>query len=91
MAKLLYIKSKEKHLNTNYFKELYHKHIITFNNCWEYPGTKTSIEDFYNNFDALIDDMKKNGYNETQPIIIGNNGVLINGAHRLMTSFYLRE
>jgi len=91
MAKLLYIKSKEKNLNTNYFKELYHKHIITFNNCWEYPGTKTSIEDFYNNFDNLIDDMKKNGYNETHPIIIGNNGVLVNGAHRLMTSFYLQK
>ena len=33
--------------NSNYFKELYHNHIITFNNCWEHPGTKTNIDDFY--------------------------------------------
>ena len=44
MGKYLYIKYKN--IDSN-FKELYKQHIITFNNCWEYPGTKVCIDDFY--------------------------------------------
>ena len=46
MAKYLYIKFSDKSVKTNFYRELYHQHIFTFNNCWEYPGTKTSIETF---------------------------------------------
>lgn len=95
MAKYLYIKSYDKKYTTKFFKELYHKHLITFNNCYELPDItmkdcikKENIEDYINNFDKLIDDIKKNGYNETYPIPIGYNNVIINGAHRLMTSYY---
>ena len=38
MAKYLYVKYKD--INSNFYKTLYHKHLITFNNCWEHPGTK---------------------------------------------------
>ena len=56
MAKYLYIKHREKNTKTNFFKELYHKHLITFNGCKELPDTscgetsisKSCIEDFYN-------------------------------------------
>ena len=86
MAKYLYVKYKN--INSNFFKELYKKHIITFNNCWEYPGTKTCIEDFYKSFDLLIEDMKKNGFDKKYPIPIGNNNLLINGSHRLIVSYF---
>jgi len=85
MAKYLYIKHKE----IPFFKELYHHHIKTFNNCWEHPGTKTNIQAFFDGFDALIENMKKNGYDKKYPIHIGTNGVIINGSHRLATSFFL--
>ena len=58
MAKYLYIKSKDKEYKTNFFETLYHKHLITFNNCWEYPGTKLNIKDFFIHFDILINDIK---------------------------------
>ena len=32
MAKYFYIKANNKQLTTNFFKELYHNHLITFNN-----------------------------------------------------------
>ena len=40
MAKYLYIKAKDKELKTDFFKELYHKHFITFNNQKVYPKLK---------------------------------------------------
>ena len=86
MAKYLYLKYN----NTNFYKELYHKHIITFNNCWEHPGTKNCIQDFFSEYDKLINNIEKNGYDQNFPIPIGTNNVIINGAHRLITSYYFK-
>ena len=66
MAKYLYVKAKDKNLKTDFFKELYHKHLLTFNGCREYPDktkneigiAKENINDFINSFDNLIEDMK---------------------------------
>lgn len=88
-AKLFYVKCVVDKIDTNYFKEMYFKHIETFNGCWEYPGDKTDIEQFYDAFNKLIEDMMKNGYNSKYPVHIGNNGIIINGSHRLITSKYL--
>ena len=96
MAKYLYIKSKDKKLETDFFKELYHKHLITFNGCNEFPDrtvgetglSKTKIDIFLNTFDSLINNIKNYGYDEKYPIPVGKNGIIVNGAHRLMTSYY---
>lgn len=96
MAKYLYIKANDKQLTTNFFKELYHKHLITFNNCTELPDrtqnettiTKSSIDDYYKNFDLLIKNLINNGFDPKYPIPIGNNNIIINGAHRLMICYY---
>ena len=34
-AKYFYIKCKINNINTQFYKELYHQHMITFNNCLE--------------------------------------------------------
>ena len=39
-------------------------------------------------FNKLIENIKQEGYNERFPIPVGKNGVIINGAHRLVTSYY---
>ena len=67
MAKYLYVKSVDKNLNTDYFKELYTKHLITFNGCKELPDNtrgettivKNNIDDFINSFNNLIENLKK--------------------------------
>lgn len=96
MAKFLYIKSRDKNLETCFYKELYHKHLITFNNCSEFPDTtigergisKKNFEAFINTFHILIDNMKKYGYDNNFPIPVGKNRIILNGAHRLMVSYY---
>tara|TARA_B110001452_G_C15241431_1_gene429863 strand:+ start:2168 stop:3406 length:1239 start_codon:yes stop_codon:yes gene_type:complete len=96
MAKYLYIKYKDKDIKSDFYKELYHKHLITFNGCYELPDstipncgiTKSCIEDYLKAFDDLIDDIKKNGFNKQYPIPLGSNDIIINGAHRLMISYY---
>lgn len=96
MAKYLYIKHYNKNLNCSFFKDLYINHFITFNNCFEYPdphvpsgNSKKNAEDFIEQFNLLIDEMKKNGFNSDFPIPIGNNNIIINGAHRLIISYYM--
>jgi GR25 family glycosyltransferase involved in LPS biosynthesis len=98
MAKYLYIKSEDKKYNTNFYKELYHKHILTFNNCYELPDPtikdnikKENIKDFLDSFDKLIKNIKNDDFNEKYPIPIGNNNIIINGAHRLMISYYYNK
>ena len=96
MAKYLYIKAKDKQLTTNFFKELYHQHLVTFNNCTELPDltrgetaiSKSGIEDYYKNFDLLLKNLINNGFDPKYSIPIGNNNVIINGAHRLMICYY---
>ena len=96
MAKYLYMLSIDKNLKTDFFKELYIKHLITFNGCKELPDTsrgesgiaKNNVNDFIISFNNLIENLKKNGYDERFPIPIGNNGIIINGAHRLVASYY---
>ena len=97
MAKYLYIKLKDKKLKTDFFKELYHKHLITFNGCNEFPDrtvgetglSKTNIYIFLNTFDSLINSIKNYGYDEKHPIPVGKNGIIVNGAHRLMVKLLL--
>lgn len=96
IAKYLFIKAKDKQLNTKFFKDLYHNHIITFNNCKEFPDTtrdetsisKLGIKDFFDTFELLIKKLIDNGFDEKYPIPIGNNNIIINGAHRLMICYY---
>ena len=45
------------------------------------------IIEFYDSFDKLIDN-EKNGFNKDYPITVGSNGIIVNGSHRLMTSFF---
>jgi len=85
MAKLLYIKYP-----IQYYKDLYIKHIETFNKLWEYPGTKNGLDDFINQFDTLIKSIKNNGFNNDYPILLSEkNNIIINGSHRLMVCYFL--
>ena len=88
MAKYIYIKFKCMNINSTIHIDIYKRHIQTFNNCWEYPGTKVQIEDFINSFDELIVNVKQFGFNYEKYIPIDKKCVISNGAHRLMVCFY---
>ena len=87
-SKFYYVKCVDKEVQCDYYKELYHKSIESFNGCWEYPGTKTCIEDFFKAFNELIESIKKNGFDNTKPVLIGKNEIMVDGAHRFVISRY---
>lgn len=90
IAKYLYIKHYNNEYKSDFYLELYKQHIEVFNKCWEYPGTKTSIEEFISSFNKLIESFKNHGFNGEYPIEVGENNVLINGIHRLALSYYYK-
>lgn len=87
MSKYLYIKYGYLK-KINFFINLYIQHIKTFNNFWEYPGTKQTKEDFISSFNNLIEKIKNNGFDSKYPIEVGNNNILINGSHRLIICYF---
>lgn len=74
--------------NYNLAKEIYLKHIKSFNNFIEPDGRKNNSEDFIQNFNNLIDSIKLTGISKTI-IPITKNGEIIDGAHRLSIALYL--
>ena len=99
MAKYLYVKYFEIKERTNFFIELYKDHINTFNGCYELPDPtvgdnkihKKNIQDFIKAFNDLIISIKNNNFNKDFAIPIGNNNIIINGSHRIMTSYFLKK
>ena len=51
----------------------------------EYDPPKQNFEDFISAFDSLLDSIKLNGFNSSFPIPLGSDGVICNGAHRLVS------
>lgn len=88
IIKYLYVKNYLKNYKTDYFINLYKNHIILFNNAKELDNNKNNIDDFINCFNNLIEDIKKNGFNENYKIPYNNN-LITNGAHRFSICYYL--
>lgn len=74
--------------NYSLAKEIYLKHIKSFNNFIEPDGRKNNANDFIQNFNNLIDSVKLTGISKTI-IPITKNGEIIDGAHRLSIALYL--
>lgn len=68
-------------------KEIYLNHIQSFNNFTEPDGSKNNSEDFLQNFNNLIENIKSSGINKTI-IPITKQGEIIDGAHRLAIALY---
>ena len=93
-AKYIYIKYSDLNLKGDWYRELYNNHILTFNGAWEYPGDKkTELKHFTDSFDNLISSVKKEGIKEGKEtnVEINQSNVLINNAHRFITTFYYNK
>lgn len=91
-AKLFYIKNRD--ANRELALEVYNSHIKAFNPDLKEPGRddKNGYEDFVNTFDTLIDDFETNEFNpELSLIPVDENGVLLDGAHRVSALAYLNK
>lgn len=92
IAKLKYIEFKEKGYNSLFAKQLYVRHIEAFTlGTYSEMGNdhKTSIDAYIECFDALIDDIKTNGFNNAKSVIpVGANNIIFDGAHRVAICAY---
>ncbi len=93
-CKIFYIECRENGYDMTFAKKLYKKHIQAFTNgSFTEPGSseKNSIGAYYEIFDGLIDDIKKNGFDITKSIIpVNENGVIMDGSHRAAVAFYYK-
>lgn len=95
MAKMAYIDFKERKICCDFGKELYCKHIEAFSNgTYKEPGTpeKNSIEKYLNDFDNIINTIKKNGFDSNISLVpIGENNEVLDGSHRVSAAAYYNK
>lgn len=70
-------------------KDLYIRHILMRTmgvepkSCHDDAADKTGIEEYISSYRKLIKSFQTKGFDENCPIPLGNDGLLLNGAHRL--------
>ena len=91
VLKYLYAKSILKNYKTNFFKEMYKKHLELWNGFREYDNPeKCTFEAFDNDFKKIIQSMKNDGFNpEISRVPILENKYIVNGAHRVASALAL--
>ncbi len=88
-VKYYYVKSYIENRDLNEATKIYLSHIKAFNNFYEPDGRKNSSNDFIENFNYLITNIKAcNNLNKTI-IPVSITGIPIDGAHRIAISLYL--
>ena len=82
--KYLYAKFREQKIKSDFGLIIYKEHLRLWNGFKEYNNPdKNTFEAFKNDFDNILDSIKKDGFdgNKSQ-IIINSDNMLLNGSHR---------
>ena len=90
MGKYLYVKFKDKKVLTDFYVELYSKHIESMNGYRELPYAKSGISEFLSEFNKLIISMTTEGFKKEHFIPVGHKNNITNGAHRTAISYYYK-
>lgn len=94
-AKIAYIRAVDTNIDLEFAKELYIKHIEAFSDGYfNEPGddNKTSIDDFFREFNALIKSIKEEGFDNSKSLIpVGKDNIILDGAHRTACAIYFNK
>lgn len=76
---------------SSYPRKQYEDHIrcITNGSCREDDGSKACTEDYVRSFDALLDSMRSQGFNDQHPVPVDRNYVALDGSHRIAAALAL--
>ena len=92
ICKLFYIECREKKFDLSFARELYTEHLRAFSEgTFTEPGNeeKNSIEQYFDTFDRLIDDIREKGFDAGKSVIpVSDNGVILDGSHRVAIAVY---
>lgn len=90
--KLAYLELRNK--APSFAKELYKDHIRAFSlGSYSEPGNedKNTIETFFQSFEITFNNIKENGFDAKKTLIPASKlGTIINGAHRVASSIFLK-
>ena len=92
MAKWIYIDAREKNIDMAMARRVYKDNINSFS-CGSFfePGMdkKNSFQKYLNDFDAIIDDIREKGFDESLSLIpVGKGDRLFDGSHRVSAAAY---
>lgn len=83
MAHYIYADLYDRNAQTDWGTHMYKQYIQVTRNFRERKPKKKCFEDFVNSFNATLDDIKKNGFNDNKSkILIMQTRNLLNGFHR---------
>lgn len=93
VSKYLLLLFSEQNIASDYALTIYKRHLLAFNNGkFSEPGNpdKNSFEKYLDTFYSIYNDLKKNGFDKQRSIIpAGEDGVIIDGGHRVAASAFL--
>ncbi len=83
--KFIYARHRELGVESAWARELYHAHIKAFSGgtCREGDGSKVNIDDYFQAFDRLLDEVRDQGFDRERSLVpVARGNALIDGAHR---------
>tara|TARA_R110002020_G_scaffold22920_22_gene76949 strand:- start:1300 stop:2721 length:1422 start_codon:yes stop_codon:yes gene_type:complete len=87
IPKYLYALYRESGIECSYGEDLYKEHLRVWNGFQELDKPdKNTYEKFKEEFDRILDSMKKDGFNKEFPVVVSKRGNLLNGGHRTAAS-----
>lgn len=92
LAKIAYVESYDKNINREFALGIYKRTLeaCTLGTFSEFDNDKKqNFDDFVSEFDKLIESIKEKGVDPSISVIpVGQNGIIINGAHRVAIAAY---
>jgi hypothetical protein len=82
-AKTFYARNRIKETNVEFATQMYLEHLKVWNNLKEISPSKEGPQMFLDSFNALLEDIGKNGFSSSKSKVPTINGSAINGAHRI--------
>lgn len=91
-VKYLYVKYRIEKIDSPFAHDAYLDHIKAFNGFVEADGSgKVGAEKFTETYDSLIDQIHTEGFSNDSLVPISEDGVLLDGAHRVAICLYLKK
>jgi len=93
IPKFFYAKYRELCIDSLWAREIYEAHLRAFNGVSEGDASgKSGINAFTDSFNALLDSIKKVGFDPQRSLVpVDHAGVIIDGGHRLAASLLYRR
>ena len=89
--KFLFLKFYDRDINSSFADDMYKEHLRLWNGFKEYDNpNKNSYDRFRDDFIKIFVDIESDNFDwNKSPIVLDNDGYLLNGAHRTASALYL--